>query len=157
MSAITCDPCRFGVVILTAATWRMLCRTIDQRMTFNKPLTFSPLPFVNALMQHDEFRIDETFWCIGPRATRNIAAIRLDAVDVERPSPERVGTLSMPLGIVPRMAMENSLAGHDRSSSPLRTARPHRNLQIITLDNRHLGGREKIKNVIRFTCRRDSG
>jgi len=51
-------------------------------------------------MRHDEFRIDETFWCGGQswRCTdigaRTIVAICLDRVDVDSPSPELVRTLN---------------------------------------------------------------
>lgn len=50
-------------------------------------------------MQHNEFRIGETFWCGGHRwlctdcGTRTITAICLDRVNVESTSPELVRTL----------------------------------------------------------------
>jgi hypothetical protein len=50
-------------------------------------------------MQHDEFRIGETFWCGGHRwrctdcGKRTVTAICLDRVDVDSTSPELVRTL----------------------------------------------------------------
>ncbi len=50
-------------------------------------------------MQHEEFRIGETFWCGGRQwrctdiGTRTIVAICLDRVEVGSPSPELRRTL----------------------------------------------------------------
>jgi antitoxin ParD1/3/4 len=79
-------------------------------------------------MQHDEFRIGETFWCAGRpwRCTdtgrRTIAAIRLDPVDVESTSPELARTLNQaepeaggwfngpPYAVAERVFDENDIA-----------------------------------------------